>query len=227
MIRAIGLDDELPALAVLTHYCRQIEDLDLEKTYTRPSAALQHIVENKPDLLFLDINMPNITGIDLYKSISFENKIPVIFTTALTEYAVEGFNLDAVDYLLKPYTFERFQQAIEKAKKSILSHDTSPQYFWVRADYILHKITFSDILYIEGLDDYTKIHLDNTKTIVARLTLKKLMDKLPKNDFLRVHKSFIVAIKHIESVRNKTLILRSTEIPVGKTYVSYLAKTLK
>ena len=172
------------------------------------------------DLIFLDIHMPAISGIDFYKSIKQETM--VIFVTAHSQYAVEGFNLDAIDYLLKPFPFERFQQAVKKANdfKSLATQadPLQDQFLFVRADYSLLKIPIADILFIEGLDDYIKIHLDKQKTIVARMTLKSIHEKLNSGSFIRVHRSYIVPLNRIESVRNRIINIEGTEIPIGNSY---------
>ncbi|GAB3899656.1 LytTR family DNA-binding domain-containing protein [Larkinella knui] len=226
MIRAIALDDEPPALRVLTHFCSQIQAIDLQKTFLRPDEALDHLHQSPTDLLFLDINMPSVSGIDFHKAIP--EQIMVIFTTAYAEYAVEGFTLNAVDYLLKPFTFERFQQAVHKANEyHQFRNQTEPAkeaYLYIRADYTLHKIALSDILFIEGLDDYLKIHIrSTTRPIVARMTMKTMLQKLQEADkgnerFIRVHRSYIVAFSRIEQVRNRIITLAGEEIPIGLSY---------
>jgi len=238
MIRAIALDDEPPALRVLTHFCRQTDFIDLQKTFSRADEALRYLEENEVDLLFLDINMPSISGIDFYKAVgpqsdhrtlrSAESAQPmVIFTTAYAEYAVEGFNLNAVDYLLKPFTYERFLQAANRAADYYQylhrSNSAKPAYIYIRADYRLYKIALADILFIEGLDDYLKIHVQNGKTIVARMTMKAMQQKLTELEggperFLRVHRSYIIPLARVETVRSKTIMLAGQEIPIGVSY---------
>jgi len=220
MIKAIAIDDEPPALNVIESFCAKVDFLQLEKTFNKPNEALRHIEKFPVDLLFLDINMPSITGIDLYKSV--EQNMMVIFTTAYSEFAVEGFNLQAIDYLLKPFTFERFLQAVNKANE-FYSHThqqstAEEQFVYIRADYSLIKIRIADILFVEGLDDYLKIHLQNQKPVVARLTMKAMLEKLPAKKFARVHRSFIIPLQRIESVRNKILIIAGEEIPIGSSY---------
>lgn len=221
MIKAIALDDEPPALKVIQSFCTDVDFIDLRQTFTRPSDAQKYLEENEIDLLFLDINMPSVTGIDFYKSLN--QQLMVIFTTAYSEYAIDGFNLSAIDYLLKPYTLERFRQAVHKAQEyfSNILHKSTPaaeQYLMIKADYSVYKILISDILFIEGLDDYLKIHIQNTKPIVARMTMKTMLQKLPEKDFIRVHRSFIVPFARIESVRNRVITLAKEEIPIGVTY---------
>ncbi|MEN9908037.1 MAG: hypothetical protein RLZZ540_1186 [Bacteroidota bacterium] len=218
MLKAIALDDEPLALEVLQSFCNQLDVVELEKTFTKSDDAFKYLKKYPVDLLFLDINMPSISGIDFYKKLP--HKTMVIFTTAYSEYAVEGFTLSATDYILKPFTFPRFQQAVEKAHSQwkLQNQDPEQQYLFIRADYSLIKILFSDILFIEGLDDYLKIHIQNQKTIVARMTLKSLLEKLPQTEFIRVHRSFIIAISKIEKVRNKIIYINEEEIPVSASY---------
>jgi DNA-binding LytR/AlgR family response regulator len=218
MIKAIALDDEPPALDVLQSFCDKIDYVDLQKTFTNSDDAFKYLKKYPVDLLFLDINMPSISGIDFYKKLP--HKTMVIFTTAYSEYAVEGFTLSATDYLLKPFSFSRFQQALEKAylQWKIQNQNPEQQYLFIRADYSLIKILISDILFIEGLDDYLKIHIQNQKTVVARMTLKSLLEKLPSPEFIRVHRSFIVPISKIEKVRNKIVYINEEEIPVSASY---------
>jgi DNA-binding LytR/AlgR family response regulator len=226
MIRAIALDDEPPALRVLTHFCSQVDSIDLQKTFLRPDEALSHLHETPTDLLFLDINMPSVSGIEFHKAIPGE--LMVIFTTAYAEFAVEGFNLNAVDYLLKPFTLERFQQAVAKANEQHKFRNQSDPaieaYLYIRADYTLHKIALPDILFIEGLDDYLKIHIQHSnRPIVARMTMKTMLQKLQEADpqterFMRVHRSYIVPFSRIEQVRNRVITVAGEEIPIGMSY---------
>ncbi|NNV56133.1 LytR/AlgR family response regulator transcription factor [Limnovirga soli] len=220
MIKAIAIDDEIPALKVLENFCARTEHIQLDKVFNKPVEALKHLRKFPVDLLFLDINMPSITGIELYKAI--EQKTMVIFTTAYSEYAVEGFNLNALDYLLKPFTYERFTQAMQKAADNYsIQHAIESKeqtYLLVRADYSLIKINTADILFIEGLDDYLKIHLLNQKPLVARMTMKAMQLKLSPKDFFRIHRSYIIAIKHVQQVKNRTITIAGDEIPIGASY---------
>lgn len=219
MIRAIAIDDEPPALKVLENFCGECDNIFLEKTFTSPNEALKHLRKYPVDLIFLDIQMPSISGIDFYKSIGRD--IMAIFTTAYSEFAVEGFNLSAVDYLLKPYTFERFKQAVDKANDyfefSNNKVDASP-IIYVRADYSLVKVNLEEVTYIESLDDYIKIHLNNSGKVITRMTLKSFNKRLPDNKFIRVHRSFIVALDKIEKVRNKVIFIGETEVPISNSY---------
>lgn len=226
MIKAIAIDDEPPALKVIENFCSKTEDIQLEKIFTMPAEALKYLRKFPADLVFLDIQMPSINGIEFYKTIRQETM--VIFTTAYSEYAVEGFNVSAVDYLLKPFTLKRFQQAVAKAaeyynyKKQ--GNTEIPKYIFIRADYSLLKIALTDIVYIEGLDDYLKIHLTNSNPVVARMTMKTMLEKLPASDFVRVHRSYIVPFNRIESYRNKTITIAGEEIPTGSSYEEHFLK---
>jgi DNA-binding LytR/AlgR family response regulator len=229
MITAIAIDDEPLALAVITTFCMKVDFINLTKTFTETGPALNYLKDNPVDLLFLDINMPAISGIDFYKKIS--KNTMAIFTTAYSEYAVECFNLSAIDYLLKPFEFARFQKAVEKAKEYFTffsqKENTASQYLFVRADYSLVKVAFADILYIEGLDNYIKIHFDNNKSLLVRMTMKSVSDKLPAPDYIRVHRSFIIQLRKVTSVRNKVIYLGKTEIPIGTNYIDDVLKLFK
>lgn len=217
-IKAIALDDEPPALAILENFCRKSPFIDLEKTFTRPEEALKYLRKYPVDLLFLDIHMPSVTGIDFYEKLP--RKIMVVFTTAHSEYAVEGFNLRASDYLLKPLSPERFEASMVRIREQYETENrkSGPQYLFIRADYSLQKIPIADILFIEGLDDYLKIHIQGQKTVVARMTLKAILEKLPESGFFRVHRSYIVALSKIGRIRNKTVYVGQTEIPISASY---------
>ncbi len=227
MIKAIAVDDEPLALNVIEHFCKQTGDIELEKTFTGPNDALKHLQKFPTDLLFLDINMPSLNGIELYKAIKQDTM--VIFTTAYSEYAVQSYELSAIDYLLKPFTQERFEQAITKAREyfQYIHKQTASNYLFIRADYSLVKINIADILYIEGLDDYIKVHIQNQKTVVARMTMKVMLEKLPVNEFYRVHRSYIVPLNRIEHVRNKMIKIGDTEIPIGNSYEQDFLRMIK
>jgi DNA-binding LytR/AlgR family response regulator len=220
MIKAIALDDEPPALKVIESFSHRVGFIELVKTFTSPDEALKHLHKFPVDLIFLDIRMPSISGLQFRKKLPQD--LMVIFTTAYSEYAVEGFNVNAIDYLLKPFSYDRFMQAVNKAGefyKYYHNLETAvQQYLFIRADYSLVKIMLDDIVYIEGLDDYVKIHTSARKPLVARMTMKAMMEKLPAKSFARVHRSFIVPINRIEKIRNKIISIGDAEIPVGQSY---------
>ncbi|NMH28426.1 LytR/AlgR family response regulator transcription factor [Flavobacterium silvaticum] len=217
MIRTIALDDEPPALEVLHALCADVDFIELQKTFSSASEAMKYIRKQPVDLLLLDVNMPSISGLDFIKELP--RKIHIVLTTAYPEYAVEGFNLEVADYLLKPIAPARFRQAMEKVRMQmdLLQQQPEQTFLYIRADYSLIKIAVEDLLYIEGLDDYLKIHIENHRTVVTRMTMKGIMEKLPAN-FIRVHRSFIVPIERIERFRNKTIFMGKTEIPVSASY---------
>lgn len=229
MIRAIALDDEPLALKVIESFCARVGYIQLEKTFTKTAEAHKYLRKQPVDLIFLDIQMPTQNGMEFYADI--EQDVLVIFTTAFSEYAVDGFNVNATDYLLKPFSYDRFAQATEKVKKIVQSKNQTPnteQYLFIRADYSLNKILISDIDFIEGLDDYLKIHIDNQKTIVARMTMKAILEKLPASEFVRIHRSFIIPISKVDKVRNKTVYIGDEEIPVSASYeAAFLAMIAK
>ncbi len=224
MIKAIALDDEPLALKIIENFSSQSDQISLEKTFSKPNDALKYINNFPVDLIFLDIQMPSISGIDFFKSI--DKDIMVIFTTAFSEYAVEGFNLNAIDFLLKPFTQERFQQAVAKAFEfynyTNSTEKTKQPYIFIRADYSLVKIKLTDIIYLEGLNDYVKFHLENQKPVVARITLKNLSERLSSVDFIRVHRSYILPVNRISHIRNRMIFIHSDdkmiELPIGRSY---------
>lgn len=229
MIRCIALDDEPLALDLLQNFAGRIPGIDLQKTFTDPEAAAKYLRKFPIDLLFLDIQMPDISGIEFYKSL--EQQFMVIFTTAHSEYAVEGFNLSAVDYLLKPYEFSRFEQAVQRAQEYYnFLHQKSSEtsnHIYVRADYSLIKIDCNEIEYIEGLDDYIKIYLTGKKPVMTLMSLKNVLEKLAPKKFIRVHRSFIVPFGKIKHIRNKKIQLTATEIPIGASYEEAFMKTFQ
>ena len=226
MIKAIAIDDEPLALKIIAHFCDEIDFMQLEKTFTKPSEAIKYLKKFPVDLLFLDIQMPSKNGLDFYKML--EQETMVIFTTAYSEYAVEGFNVNAVDYLLKPFSFERFQTAVQKAQneQNFRQSSSVQTQLLIRADYKLNKIDFDDILLIEGLDDYIQIHLKDKTKIVARLSMKNILEKLPTSLFVRVHRSYIIPVKKIKFIQNKNIQIEDFIIPVGDTYKEEILKKL-
>lgn len=219
MIHAIAIDDEPLALTVIQSLCDKSNVIDLQKTFTQPNEALKHLRKFPVDLIFCDIQMPSMTGISLVKSL--EQNTMVIFTTAFSEYAVTSYELNAIDYLLKPINQKRFTQAIEKAQEYFdyinSKNQGSDKNIFVRADFSLVKVPLEDILFIEGLADYLKIYIKDRKTIVARMPMKDMMEKLGAG-FIRVHRSFILPFSRIESVRGTTIFIGDKEFPIGRTY---------
>lgn len=229
MIKAIALDDEPLALNIIKTYCKKNDAIDLVATFTSQNKFLEYLSkDSKINLIFLDIEMPKNNGINLYNSLSQKTK--VIFTTAYSNYAVEGFNADASDYLLKPFSFERFSQAITKVKHQILletNQNLTDDYLLIRADYKTHNIPLKTILFIEAYDDYIKIFLNNNTKIVARQTMKSMTEKLPKQLFTRVHRSYIIAFTKINSVTKETIKINEYNIPIGLSYKKNLTNFLE
>ncbi|HVU58749.1 MAG TPA: LytTR family DNA-binding domain-containing protein [Puia sp.] len=236
MIKAIAIDDELPALKVIESFSSRLDFLQLEKTFVKPGQAIKYLKDHPVDLLFLDIDMPSLSGIDFYRDLHSSDEHPptgqdsqsgatgtgllVIFTTAHSEYAVEGFNLNAVDYLLKPFTETRFQQAVAKAKEIVSRRQppTEEEFLFLRIDYSLVKIAIADILLVEGMDDYLRIHLKDKQPLLVRMTMKAILSQLPAARFIRVHRSYIVPLAGIVNIRNKIIYLEGKEIPIGVSY---------
>ncbi|MBS1744571.1 MAG: response regulator transcription factor [Bacteroidetes bacterium] len=229
MIKAVAIDDEPPALAIIDTFCKQYDYLSLEKAFTDTAGALKYLEKNTVDLLFLDINMPAISGMDFYKLL--QQKPMLILTTSYSEYALESYNLNAVDYLLKPFTLERFGIAVTKAQQmyemvhKVKAADAS-KFLMLKVDYGMVKVVLSDILFIEGLDNYLKIYLQDQPPLVVRFTMKSLAEKLNENEFVRVHRSYIVPVNRIESVKHRIIAIGNEEIPIGKIYEEQLKAIL-
>jgi DNA-binding LytR/AlgR family response regulator len=199
----------------------------LEKTFTNTDEAIAYMQSNTVDLLFLDIQMPDITGIQFYKGLS--EKPPVIFTTAYKDFAVEGFNVDAVDYLLKPFEYDRFLKACYKAKEYIeflSSQEVQLNSLFIKVNYEIMKINLKDIDLIEALDDYIKIYI-KPNPVLTLMTLKSIQEKLPPRDFVRVHRSFIIPIAKIEKFSKSKVWIAGKEIPIGSSYSSVYDQLLE
>lgn len=229
-MKCIIIDDEPLAQQIIEDYIKMIPFLQLEQKCSSVFEALDIIQRTKIDLIFLDIHLPNVSGIDFIHSL--ENRPMLVFTTAFSEYALEAFELSAVDYLLKPISFPRFLKAANKAYNLFCAvphgHEESPEpvetdqeYILVKSDYKSVKINLSQILYVEGLKDYVKIYLQNEdKPIVTLNSLKRMSENLPAGHFLRVHKSFVVNTNKIKSVTKNRIIIHDRWIPVGESYKS-------
>lgn len=218
MIHCIAIDDEPLALQLISEYCSKISFLKLEKVFTNTDEARIFLQENKVDLLFLDIQMPDINGMQFYKSLA--EKPPVIFTTAFKDFAVEGFSVDAIDYLLKPFEYDRFLKACYKANEYmefLSSQEMQLNSIFVKVNYEIMKINLKDIELIEALDDYIKIYIKPTP-VLTLMTLKSIQEKLPSRDFVRVHRSFIVPLSRIEKFSKTKLWVAGKEIPIGSSY---------
>ncbi len=226
MMKVLAIDDEPLALELIEAFTTRFDFLKFERGFANTTAAFHYLEKNKIDLLFLDINMPAISGIDFFKSLSC--KPILIFTTSYGEYAIDSYELGAIDYLLKPFTPARFELAVNRAYEhyTLLIKSNLPdesKYVILKADYGVVKLIFTDILYIEGLDNYLKIILQNGDSVIIRQTLKTFMEKVPEKEFLRVHRSFIVPSKSVESIKHKTITLYGgKKIPIGRSYDDFV-----
>jgi len=221
--RCIAVDDEIPALELIRNYAAKMSSLQLLHTFNDAISAGEYLRTNEIDLLFVDINMPDINGIDLVSSL--QNKPMIIFTTAYKKFAYNGFELDAVDYLLKPISFERFKRGVSKAMELLQNKAQvkAPEQdnLFVRSEYRMVRIGLNEIEYVEGLEDYIKIHISSSKPVLTLMTMKAFIEKLPENKFLRIHRSYIIPLNKIVSVINRKVLLASGKIfPVSETYAA-------
>jgi two-component system LytT family response regulator len=229
MIKCVAIDDEPLALEVLKKYIARLPQLNLEMAFSDAVEAAAYLQKNKADLLFLDIQMPDMNGFQLYKELP--EKPMVIFTTAYQEFAVQGFEVDAIDYLLKPFNLARFEKAVAKAlaRENIKEkEEVSPsQFLYIHSDYKMVKIPFAEIIYIEALDDYVKV-ITATQSFLTLLSMKKILEKLPKKKFIRIHRSYIVANDKITFLQYRKVGLpNKMELPVGDTYRTTVAALKK
>ena len=229
-LKCVAIDDEPLALQLIKTYVARFAELEMLQVFDDAVSGAEFIRKIPVDILFVDINMPDITGLDLVRSL--EEKPIIIFTTAHRKFALEGFELDAIDYLLKPISFERFSKAVKKAieysryKNQQISEPTES--LFVYSEYRLIKIPFADIEYIESVEDYIKIHLSNAKPILTLMPLKKVLEKLPADKFRRIHRSYIVAIEKVNSILNRKVQLSSsTELPISDSYSSFIREWKK
>ncbi len=233
MIKCIIIDDEPLAIGVLKSYCEDLGEVDVIGTFTNPFEATTLLSSEHIDLVFLDIEMPQINGIDLIKSI--DKKPLFVFTTAYPQYAIDGFDLNAVDYLVKPIPFVRFIKAINRVKRLLSSGDTSKlpennltpssgafgqtsQFLFVKSEYESVKINVQEIKYIQGLKDYLKIHTQDKKPILTLMSFKEMLSKLPSDQFVRVHRSFVVNIGVIMSIQRSKIVIDDIRIPIGESF---------
>jgi DNA-binding LytR/AlgR family response regulator len=232
-IKCLIVDDEPVARDVLKRHLAKIDSVEVVASCKNAIEAFSNINNKRVDLIFLDIKMPEISGLSFAKSIN--KNIKVIFTTAFREYAVDGFDLQAVDYLVKPISFERLLQSIHK----FLNENVSPQtvqhediviekqdFIFVRSDRKMVKINFNEILFIESLSDYIKIHLEEN-TVVTRENISNIEAKLPRSNFMRVHRSFIVSLAAIDSFTSEYIEIRDDEIPISRSYKNEVLQRLE
>jgi len=232
MIQCIAVDDEKLVLDLLVDNIKQVPYLQLVKACRNAMEAIEVLQKEKIDLIFLDIQMPKLSGLQLIQTL--QQSPMVILITAYEQYALESYSLNVVDYLLKPVSFERFLKACNKAKELFdLRNDKtdakeeSPDHIFVNVEYTLVKILFSDILFIEGLKDYIKIHIaSSAKPVLTKMTLKAMEEKLPADKFIRIHKSYIVAADKISVIKRDLINIGTHEIPVSDFYKENLTKIM-
>jgi len=229
-LKCVAIDDEPLATELISTYISRFPDLELLQTFEDAVSGAEYLQKIHVDLLFLDINMPDISGIDLARAL--DKKPMIIFTTAYKQFAYEGFELEAIDYLLKPIDFDRFSKAIHKAidyhnyqnNEQSNAEDAS---IYVHSEYRMIKIVLKNIEYLESMEDYVKIHLDNSAPVLTLMPLKKMLEKLPANDFKRIHRSFIVPVKKVRSIQNRKVKLSVIELPISGSYADQVKEWLK
>ena len=224
-LKTIAIDDEPLAIKLLTDYVTKTTFLELTGTFDNPLDAIDFLQQEKVDLILVDIQMPDLTGIEFARTL--ENTPKIIFTTAYSQYAVEGFKLSATDYLLKPFSYEEFLKAVQKAQKQIELEqkaegtrlEANNQFLFLKSEYKIRRINFDDIQYIEGLKDYVKVFIKGEdKPILSLSSMKAVEQKLPEERFMRVHRSFIVNLEKVEIVERSRIVFGKEYIPVSDQY---------
>lgn len=223
MIKCIAIDDEPLALKQIESYVHKTPFLELLESFESPLEAISYLQETEVALMFVDINMPDLNGLDFVKSL--ENPPKIIFTTAYSEYAVEGFRVDAIDYLLKPIDYATFLKASNKAKSWFNLHEKQPEqlqsnddFLFIKSEYKIVRIKLDEIRYIEGMREYIRIHLTNEKPIMTLLSMKAMEAQLANKNFMRVHRSYIVNLNKITTIERNRIIFDKVYIPVSDQY---------
>ncbi|NOQ26751.1 MAG: response regulator [Bacteroidales bacterium] len=225
-ITCIAIDDEPLALGLIVSHIKKTPFLELLAEFDNPIDASEFLQDNKVELIFLDIKMPDLTGVEFARTLNEDCK--VIFTTAYDKYAVEGFQLHALDYLLKPISYEVFANSLKHAKQyfDLLKYGSANKqiqadenYLFVKADYQIHRIEISEILYFEGLKDYVKLYTESSlKPVVFHATMKSIEEKLSADKFMRIHRSFIVSLNKVKTIERDRILFGETRIPISKQY---------
>ena len=225
MIRTIAIDDEPLALQLVSSYIEKTPALEMAGTFDNPIDAMEFLEENTVDLIFLDIEMPDLNGIEFARLL--ENKPKIVFTTAYEKYALQGFKLEAIDYLLKPFGYSDFMKAVERVRKQIGFEkaankeeiSSNNEFLFLKSEYKIRRINFNDIIYIEGLKDYIKVFIQNQdKPIMSLSSMKAIEEKLPSDKFMRVHRSYIVNLERIDTVERSRIVFGKVYIPVSDQY---------
>ncbi|MFD2556073.1 LytR/AlgR family response regulator transcription factor [Sphingobacterium tabacisoli] len=223
MIKAIAIDDEPIALDIIKNYAAKVSFLQLDATFVNAFEAIEYLNKNEVDLLFLDIRMPDISGIDFYDSLV--RKPILVFTTAYSEHAVTGFELEALDYLLKPFAFGRFLKTCNKAYDILQSKRKISSHIYVKDGYNIVKLDFDEILFIEATGNYMK-YVTQTAEILTRSTIKEIMEQLPGERFQQVHRSFIVNLGKVSKIERHQLSIASHVVPISASYGSTIKNTV-
>lgn len=231
MLRCIAIDDEPIALGIVNRYCERRGDVLLE-TYSSPRLGMQRVCEWQPDIVLLDIEMNGTSGIELARQLP--PSCCLIFTTAYAHYALEGFEVNAVDFLHKPYFYERFDRAMQKAEQWLKMHDllrvseSAARQIVLKSEYKNVTLSVDNILFIESIDNYVKAHLADGSSVLSKIPLRSLEEQLPQGEFIRIHRSFVVAKNRIARFTRSEVILAKTDksLPVGKKYVEEMMATL-
>ncbi len=232
MINCIAIDDEPLALTQIAGYIEKTPFLTLAEKFESALQAISFLQDNEVDLMFVDINMPDLSGMDFVKSL--KNPPKVIFTTAYSEYAIEGFKVDAIDYLLKPIGYSDFFKAAEKAKDRIKPKveentlvESNDKFLFIKSEYKILRINLSDIKYIEGMREYVRIHIENQAAVMSLMSMKKMEEFLPDSNFMRIHRSFIVNLNKVNTIeRNRIVFDKNVYIPVSEQYKAKFQKYL-
>ena len=225
-MKCVAIDDEPMALEVIKKFCARMDGMELE-TFTNPLVGIEHVKRTRPELLFLDVKMGNVSGVNLARELPQGTFL--VFTTAYAQFAVDGFDLNAVDFLHKPFSFSRFQKAVSKVQQAIrlINYSAAPplegEEITVKVEYKNVKIQLSSILYIQAMDNYVKIFTVDSRPVLTQMSMKSLETMLPESDFLRIHKSYIVPRHRIESYsRTQLTLIGGTTIPIGRAYADKL-----
>jgi DNA-binding LytR/AlgR family response regulator len=223
MIIAIAIDDEPKAIQVIEHHVSKIDDLELVSHFYNAKDALGYLKQNPVDLIFVDINMPQMSGLEMLEQLVL--KPHIIFTTAYAEFAIDSYNFNAVDYLLKPVEFDRFQVAIQKVEQRMASQKPTNTFFFIKDGFKNIKIEFDDILFVKGSGNYLDI-TTKEKVFSTRMTFQEIIEKLPVSEFMRVHQSYILNIANIDKIENNQVYMGSYKIPISSRYKELFFKCL-
>lgn len=224
MLKAIAIDDEPMALEVIKAHAKKITFLNLKETFVSAMEALDYLKNNPADLVFLDINMPDVTGLDFLQLLP--HNTAVIFTTAYSQYAVDAFNLNALDYLLKPIDFSRFMKACQKAYENVNDEATKTPYLFVKDGYDLVRVSIENLLVVESEGNYLTFK-ENYKKTLTRMTMTEVLEMLPKNNFFKVHKSFVINLNHVKKIERHQVWVGTEAVPIAANHRDDLMEMLK